>query len=304
MRKLYKQVVIIICLFCFGNNIMHSQEWMKSLEIAKKLALTQNKLLFVMWEDAIQYELPVIIHNKKGDVGYVEDLLLSEEINKMIWEYFVPVLINESAFNDMYDSIKDERSYGYLQLFRDDGIKIMDVNGNILNTAFINYNYFDFTKFVSKYALNTSYLGQEYRIYRQNKDFFSTFFLASRYVDYASLSPRGIRPELIELSNIYFDEAEQFLETYTDGDREELITRTKMARISQNIILRKPDKVVRQLNRINKDRLSESNSQYMAFLYFTAYKIGGDLENLNKWKTKVSSVNLKKADTIFRNLLK
>jgi hypothetical protein len=276
---------------------------MKSLEIAKKLALTQDKLLFVMWEDAIQYELPAVLSNEKGEVYYVKDLLLSDTVNEMIWEYFVPVLINESAFNDLYESIKDERSYGYLQLFRDDGIKIMDVNGNILNTAFINYNYFDFTKFVEKYALNTSYLQQEYRNYKEQKDFYSIFFLANKYVEFAVYNSSSIRPELIELSNIYFDELDAFLEAYNGADREELIRRVKLAKINQNIVLKNPVKVLRQLGRIDKEELSETNKAYLSYLYYIAYKIDGDIENMNKWESQVSALNLKKADMVFRNLL-
>jgi len=301
MKTYFKRIVLLWVFLSTGT--LQAQEWMKSLEIAKKLALTQDKLLFVMWEDAIQYQLPAVLSNDQGEVYYVKDLLLSETANEMIWEYFVPVLINESAFNDMYESIKEDRSYGYLQLFRDDGIKIMDVNGNILNTAFINYNYFDFTKFIEKYALNTAYLKQEYRNYKEQKDFYTIFYLANKYVEFAVYNSSSIRPELIELSNIYFDELDAFLDSYEANDKDDLLTRVKLAKIQQNLVLKNPVKVLRQLNRIDREELSEVNKEYLSFLYFTAYKLDGDIENMKKWESQVSSLNLKKADTVFRNLL-
>jgi len=302
MRLSIKIIVVVLTVFTSAYNNVTAQEWMKSLEVAKKLALTQNKMLFVMWEASIEYELPVIVTDNSGESYYVEDLLLSEELNTIIWDLFVPVLLNETAYDTMYEEIKDKRSYGYLELFRDDTIKIMDVNSNILNTAYVNYNYFDFRKFVEKYALDTSMLAQEYRNYRRKKDFYTAFYLGSKYVDFAVYSRNDIRAEIIELSNIYLDEADQFLESMVKEDKHQLETRSELVRIKQDLVLNNSRKVIRRLNKIDQEELSKSNKSLMAFLYFTAFRLEGDVENTKQWRQGLSLVDLKEANYIYENI--
>jgi hypothetical protein len=280
----------------------HSQEWMKSMEVAQKLALTQNKLLFVMWEESTNYALPVVLNDARGKQIFVDDMLLSEELNEAIWELFVPVLLNETAFEDMYEGIKDKKSYGYLELFRDDTIKIMDVNGNILNTAFVNYDPLNIQRFTNKYALNTSMLNQEYRNYKRTKDFYTAYYLGAKYVDYAIYNKEIIRPEILELSSIYLDEAEQFIETMEASEKDDLRLRCELTRLKQDLILNKPRRVLRQLKRLDTENASSSNKDLMAFLYFTAYRLDGDAENMNLWKSELSSVNLKNSNFLIKKL--
>lgn len=302
MRISIKIITIVLTIFTATLNDLKAQEWMNSLEVAKKLALTQNKMLFVMWEASIEYELPVIVTANNGETYYVEDLLLSEELNAIIWDLFVPVLLNETAYDTMYEEIKDKRSNGYLELFRDDTIKIMDVNSNILNTAYVNYNYFEFRKFVEKYALDTRMLAQEYRNYRREKDFYTTFYLGSKYVDFAIYSRNDIRAEIIELSNIYLDEADKFLENMEMEDKHDLEIRCELVRIKQDLVLNNSRKVIRRLNKIDREELSEPNKRLMGFLYFTAFRLEGDVENTKKWREGLSLVNLKEANYIYENI--
>jgi len=302
MKDLLKFIVIVFVLASSSISLVNAQEWMKSLDVAKKLAMNQNKMLFVMWEEATQYELPVFIKDKNGRTIYIDDLLLSEEINEIIWDMFVPVLLNEAAYEDMYSQIKDKRSYGYLQLFRDDSIKIMDASGNILNTAYVNYNYFNFQDFVNKYALNTKILDQELRNYDQKKDFYSAFYLGAKYVDYAIYNSEEIRPEIIELSNIYLDEAEAYLESMAEEDKVNLETRCELVRIKQELVLNNPRKVLRRLKRLEADSMSSANKNLRAFLFFTSYKLLNDIENVQEWKTELSLVSMKEANYIYKNL--
>ncbi|WP_115461647.1 hypothetical protein [Winogradskyella aurantiaca] len=302
MRDLSKIIVFVFVLALFSIPKVKAQEWMKSLDVAKRLAVTQNKMLFVMWEEATQYELPVFIKDQNGRTIFIKDLLLSEEINEIIWDMFVPVLLNETSYDDMYAQIKDKRSYGYLQLFRDDSIKIMDAGGNILNTAYVNYNYFNFQDFVNKYALNTKMLDQELRNYDRKKDFYSAFYLGAKYIDFSIYSSEEIRPEIIELSNIYLDEAETFLENINEADKTNLEIRCELVRIKQELVLNNPRKVLRRLKRLDSDNMSSANKKLRAFLYFTSYKLLNDVENVQEWKTEVSLVNMKEANFIYKNL--
>lgn len=302
MKKLPKQLLPLLFIAFILQSAVYAQKWMKSIEVAQKLALTQNKMLFVMWEESTEYALPVYLLNSNGKRVYIDDLLLSEELNEAIWDFFVPVLLNETSFDGMYDEIKNKRSYGYLELFRDDTIKIMDVNGNILNTTYINYDPLNIQRFTNKYALNTEFLNQEYRNYKRKKDFYSAYYLGSKYIEFAIFNNEIIRPELIELSNIYLDEAEEFLEKMSEQESLDLRLRCELTRIQQDLVLKKPKRVLRQLKRLDKESMSMANKDMMAFLYFTAYRLEGDAENIAEWKFEVSSVNLKKSNFLIKTL--
>ena len=302
MRILSNHLLIFFITGLATITSISAQEWMRSIEVAQKLALTQNKMLFVMWEESTNYPLPVVLSDTNGKQIYLDDLLLSEEINEVIWNLFVPVLLNESSFDKMYDDIKGKRSYGYLELFRDDTIKIMDVNGNILNTAYINYNPLNIQRFTNKYAITTQFLSQEYRNYKRQKDFYSAYYLGSKYIEYAIYNNEIVRPELIELSNIYLNEAEVFLEDMKVQESLDLRVRCALTRIKQDLVLNKPKRVLRQLKRLDKEKMSVTNKDMIAFLYFTAYRLEGDAESIDEWKSKVSSVNLKKSNFLIKTL--
>ena len=104
-----------ILFFLLTINVLHfsqAQEWMTSLDIAKRLALVQNKMIFAVWENASLDRYPIIIKDQDGKVLIV-DLFNNESLNEIIWEYFVPVIISESNYLDLFDKIKGKRKENY-----------------------------------------------------------------------------------------------------------------------------------------------------------------------------------------------
>lgn len=279
-------------------NTAAAQEWMSSITIAKRLALTQNKMLFVMWETSIDYPLPVIITNNDGTTVFVKDLFDSEELNAVIWDNFVPVLLNENEYDDWYESIKSKRSYIYKEKFQDDSIKIMDANGNILSIGYINYDPLNFTSFVKRYALDTAFLEQEMRNYQREPNFYSAFYLGSKYVDYAIYTSNTLKPEITKLSEIYLSEAEDYLELQNYENEDVLKERLVLVRLYQDLILNRAKRVIRKLKKYKVEQVSDTNSSLLAFLFYTAYMLADDEKNAVQWKTEVSLVNLKKANIL------
>lgn len=289
---------VLTCLLVFSSlSICQSQEWMTSLEIAKSLAYVQDKLLFVIWEDVSYQEYPVLIKNANGD-AVVEDLFRNETINEAIWDYFVPVIISEHNYETLFNEIKGKRNQTYIDKFNDDTIKIMDVNGNIINTTIAYYDYLDIAKFMTKYALNTSFLKAELDNYRTQQDFNTSYRLASKYLDFAILVSDEVRPEIVNLSDYYLKEAERFI---FNNDSEVLQQKIELQCLKQQLILGKTKKVLRQLKRIDMSEVDASNEPLIAFLYFTSYIILKDETNASVWRSKVSLVNLKKANLISQN---
>jgi hypothetical protein len=132
---------ITLLVAIFSYYFSQSQEWMRSLPIAQDLAMAQNKMVLMVWEEMTKYEYPVLINAKNERTVYVPDLFTDERLSPIIWENFVPVIVNENMYEDLFLKIKDKRKQSYIDKFNDDSIKIMDVNGNILNTAPISGYY-------------------------------------------------------------------------------------------------------------------------------------------------------------------
>lgn len=293
-----KKILVLIVFVLSVNNLCHSQEWMKSLAIAKRLALIENKMILVMWEEATLYPFPIIMYDDNGRKIFVEDMFDVDEIEEIIWDNFVPVTINETMYSDLFEKIKGKRKLTYIDKFNDDSIKIMDVNGNILNTKSNYDEYINLTEFIRNYALNTSFLQQELLNYRDRKDFYTTFYLASKYVDYAIYAKKEVKKEILNLSDIYFNEAEELLEKEDLKNKTNLEQRFKLLKMKQDLILNNPKKVLRQLKRIEATEIEGANSSLVAFMYLTAHLLLKDETNASEWRSKVSSINMKKAELI------
>lgn len=291
-----KKIILIVLISLGSFAVGHSQEWMTSLDVAKNLAFVQDKLLFVIWEDASFESYPVLIRDEKGN-SFVDDLFANEGLNELIWDHFVPVIISEYQYPELYQDIKGRRSQLYIDKFNDDTIKIMDVNGNIINTSMAYYDYLDIIKFISKYAINTNFLKAELANYRERKDFNTTYRLASKYTDFAILAGDDVRGEIIKLSNYYLQEAKEFIPNESSKELEEKI---ELQKLKQTLVLGRPKKVLRQLKRMNADAIDVSNEPLVAFLYFTAYSVLKDETKASVWRSKVSLVNLKKANLIVK----
>jgi len=50
-----KHLIIKVLLIVFTVNLSSAQAWMTNLEIAQKLALVQNKMVLMVWEETTKY---------------------------------------------------------------------------------------------------------------------------------------------------------------------------------------------------------------------------------------------------------
>ncbi|MBA6152752.1 hypothetical protein [Gelidibacter maritimus] len=293
-----KRDVLILLLTMLTSNICFSQEWMTSLEAAKRTALVQDKFLFMMWEEAASIPYPVIMNDTNGNEILFDDLFQNEEINRIIWKYFVPVKVDENLYGELYDEIKDTKSRSYMLQFEDDNIKIMDPNLNIVNTSFSPEAYFNLSQFITNYGLNTSYLNAELRNYAEHKNFGTAYRLASKYMDFAILVNRKTRQDIVSLSLRYLDDAERYLITDDINGKKHFADKISLLRWSQYLLQNRPKKVLRLLKRFDTSEIDETTASQLAFLYYTAYELRKDEKNAGLWKGKVSLVNLRKAELI------
>lgn len=293
-----KKIVLSFVILTASLQLCQAQEWMSSLDVAKRLAAVQNKMILMMWEDSAVMPFPVKVFDNNGRVIFVEDMFENESINTLIWEHFIPVLVSESNYDELYSQIKGKRSQRYIDKFNDDSIKIMDVNGNILNTDLIEDQYLNMTSLIMTYYLDTSFLKFELMNYSQEQNFVTAFRLASKYIDTAALANDEVRAEMIDLSNIYLKEADTYLEEESMEDKVALQQKSELLKLLQDLILNHPKRVLRKLKKIESSQIDSSNESLVALLYFVSYRLTNDEKNASVWRSKLSLVNLKKATQI------
>lgn len=292
-----RKTIVFLVISVLSFNFCLSQEWMTSLEVAKRLARVQNKMLFVMWEESTQYDYPVSYVDENG-VRVITDLFKDSDVNRVLWEHFIPVRLFEFTYSDLYEEIKDVRDENYIRKFQDDEIKIMDSNGNILNVKDHNMEMLNISRFIKKYSLNTSFIQDQLNNYNNNKSFYTSLTLASKYLDYAIFVDPSVRSEIVELSTIYFDEALRFLDKETIENKAGFKQKCELLQLKGLLLKNRPKKVLRLLKKIDSETINEVNEPLIAFLNYTALIMKGDEKKASLWKTKVSLVDLKKAHLI------
>lgn len=296
---------IFIATFFLISGLCSAQEWFTSLEVAKRLALVQDKMLFVLWEGSLEEEYPVILFDENGTASLV-DLRENEFISQMIWEYFVPVKLPEFMYAEISNKVKETRGPTYYNRLIDDEIKIMDVNGNILNTddditKFYNINYYLYlgiSEFIKRYALNTSYLKQDLENYAQEKNFVTSFRLATKYVDYAIFVTKELRPYVMDLANIYFDQAKKYLDEEGNAEAIGFTQKIELFKLQEDLILNNAKKVRRQLKKMDVEEIDDMNQSLFEFLNYTVYLLLKDEKNAVQWRDKMTSFDMKKAQLI------
>ena len=291
--------ILLPLLFSLTASLCFGQEWFTSFDVAKRLALVQDKMLFAVWEDSFKYPVPLFTVAENGKVAVI-DIAKDTSLDAVIWEYFIPVRLPEFEYENFIKNAKG-RSESYINKLNDDSIKIMDVNGNILNVQDTSNNKMNLSVLASKYALNTEYLKSDLRNYSEEKSFLTSILLASRYVDFAIFADEQLRSEIIALGNIYLDESEKFLKEMNDEDKETYSQRIKLIRIKELLILDQSNKAYRQLKRIDENELDSKNEPLFAFLNYTVFKLLNDESKAELWKSKISSLNLRMAQIILKN---
>jgi len=295
-----KKNICLILIILSSLNLSLAQEWMTSLKVAKRLALVQDKMIFAMWEESTYYPFPVQLDDNKGNL-IITDLFEDDAINKILWEYFVPVKISEYEYEDLFNPIKDKRSSNYISKFNDDSIKILDANGNIFNVHDQNVSVLNLSEFINKYAINITFLKGNLTMYDERKNFTSSLRLAMKLFDFAIFNRKSIKNEIIDLANIYLNEAQELLLQSDEIKKESFSQMCDLNRLKSHLILNKPKKLLRVLKKIDAADIDSSNVALYSFLNYTANKLLKKEKNSEIWKNQISLVDLKKAQLIINS---
>lgn len=292
MRKLF----ILVSIAFLSQSFCLAQEFFTSISVAKRLALVQDKMLFVVWEESLDYPYPLLYNDSKGNLVII-DLSQDKSFDAIIWEHFVPVLLSETEYDRLLMASKGRKA-SYIAKLNDDSIKIMDANENILNTK-ANYDIEqNLSDLIKNYSLRTTFLKQDLMNYSQHVNFTTSFNLASKYIDFALFVEEDTREEIIGLSNIYFVEAIKRLETSDIEDKWAYMQRFDLLIFKGYLVLNNPKKVRRLLKKMDKADIAEVNKPLFNFLNYTTFMLLNNEVDAALWQSELSEVDLKKAQLI------
>lgn len=291
-----KKIVLLISIILVSVNSLGAQEWFTSIDIAKKLALVQDKMLFVVWEESFDYDYPISYTNDNGDL-IITDLSIDKSLDSFIWEHFIPVILHDSEYGKL---IKEAEGRGarYIAKLNDDSIKIMDINKNILNVK-TSFEYEqNLSILINNYSLRTKFIKQDLANYSQHKNLTTSFNLGSKYIDFGLFVEEDTREEIMGLANIYFNEARNYLAKDSSENKAAYLQRIDLLEIKEYLILDNARKTKRLLKKMKESGIDEKNNSLFSFLNYTTFMLLKDEENANVFKDNVSDVNLKKAKLI------
>ena len=295
-----KKIIITLLFSVFAAHLGLSQNWATSFKFAKRLALLENKMILAIWEDSAYEDYLVLVEDENG-IKYDVKLFEDEKVNKLVWDYFVPVIINEYNYQDLANALLENRSSQYKDRFNDDYLKVMDPNGNILNTSFQGeYGLLNLSELIRNYALNVSFLKPELTHYFENKSFSSAFRLAVKYLDFATYANPKIKKELVGLFDIYMQEAKTMFNDSDFDNKEALSQKMELLDLNKQLILGRHRKVYKALKNRDESTIDDINKPLFAFLKYTSLRGVNKVEESLQWKDKVSQTDLNKVKFIVK----
>lgn len=275
MKK--KILVLIFFIFSIGS---FSQNWMNSLEMAKKIALASNKLIFVDFTASWC-----------GPCKKMESDVWSKKDTQLLMSNFVSVQIDIDHNKDV------ARKYNVNSI---PNLFILDGNGKIIENikGYKNKSYMD--KLFKKYSVNTEFLQQKLISFYKKPSYSSALRLASKYQIYSIYLDDELKGKFLNVATKYFDIASKLVKKSKIKNKKMLIQKIELLKLRRRVIKNKPKKVLNKLKKYKPNTIDKSNKSLFAFLHYVSFKqLGQDgnavdwLDNLNEKDKELAKIMLK-----------
>ncbi|WP_147678953.1 thioredoxin family protein [Algibacter pacificus] len=262
----------------FYGFIVKAQEinWFTNFEAAQKQALETNKPILL--EFYTPFCKPSISLDKKvwGD----------EEVQQLV-KHYVPFKVNGTT------SIELVNKY---QVKNAPAIFIIDANGKVFKRKKGALYKTNIVLLLTNYRINTSMLKVYLSSFYQKEKFSTAFRLGMKYSDFAVLSNKKIKKDILRVSKEYFETAEMFLNLSDNPKKEAFIQKIELYEIQARLILNRIGKAEKMLSKWNEVQVDDMNKD---LFYKLEYVVR---EKNKKANGKVSGFNqlseVEKAKTI------
>lgn len=271
MKKWYVSLLILLMAF----TTYAEANWLTSLEDAQKIALSSNKLILVdFWATWC------------GPCKRMDSESWSKEDIKVLMKNYVPVKIDI------------DRNRGIAQKYGVQGIPyifILDGNGKVLYQQMSYKSKRELIDLLKKYALNTNFLSSDLINYFKKANFTTAFRLGIKYQDYSLFMGDSIKNDVLDVAEKYFDDARDFLKSSDLKNKKLFEQKLDLFEIQEYLIVNKPEKVLKKLERMNAKDIHKGNTGFYNFLRYVSYLQLEDETNILKLQSEMSEADKKKA---------
>ncbi len=274
-----KKIITVLLIVLYATTI-NAQNWMHSLEDAKKMALVSNKLIVVdfwaLWCGPC----------RKMDKDTWDKKEVAEQLHN-----FVPVKIDVDAHKSI------AKKYGVRGI---PNILILDANGKIIYNSVGYQDKKQMAKTLKEYMAETSFLQKELIAYYKKNNYSTALRLADKYQIYSIYAKGKIQKSFLALAKEYFDISKKDIKKKKLKNAAALNQKIKLFNIRKQLVLKKSKKVLKQLAKMNESDILQTNKSLFSFLNYVAYKQMKDDENALKWEEKLNPKDKKLAVLILK----
>jgi len=242
-----KQISFFLFLLMVSNAIQ-SQNWLHSLEDAKKKAIIENKLILVdFWATWC------------GPCNKMDSSTWSNTEVKSLMLNFIPVKIDLDS-NRALANKYDVRAIPY--------VLILDANGKVIYDKVGYKDKIKMLKVLKKYALNTSFLQEALAAYYKTKNEENTLLLAEKYQDYVIYLDKEVKSKFLSVARDYLKMASKLIKKGSNS--KPMLQRVALLTLNDKILKGKYENVLKVINEdIDYEKVSDINKplyNYIAFI--------------------------------------
>jgi len=247
------------------SSYLYAQNWVTDFELAKKMALAENKLMLLDFTASWC-----------GPCKYMEINTWSKENVKKEMAFYESVKIDLDSNKDL------ARFYGVSAI---PNILIVDPNGIVLEQirGYRDANFMQ--KFLHEKVLDLAFVQKELISFFKKRSYSSALRLANKYQIYAMLLKKDkVRVSLLlSVANNYFKIAKKIVKKSKSKNKEGLLQKIDLYELRKSLILNKNKQVAKKLSKLKESEIDNMNKSLYASLNYVVLTNLKDLENAKKW---------------------
>ena len=259
-------------------SLANAQNWNYSLEKAKEIAHSDNKLIYVN------------VYNWGGTIPD-QTIYGSRELFRITdfskWSGQVLEFLNQNFVLLSLDWI-EYRNYNFQS-----SINLMDSNGKLItNMKGIDKKY-NILSFLIKYGFDRTLLKEALEAYHNDTEPLNSIRLALAYQEISVRTDDEVKTSLINLSHMYISEAQNNMHKLNSSEKlaKQFLA---LAEIHGLIVIDKNRKSLKLLQSLEEKDIEQSNLEFFKLLNFLAYEKLGDKVNSKIWKNKLAENDIKR----------